>query len=144
MSDTSQATNEVNKILMEQLIRALKSKVDSEDDAPNTSDLDPTDERPAQSDVSRLKKAYASLMSVTRFEAGDIVQWKDFLKNRRYPEYGQPAIVLEVLSESFFDNEDNTGSPYYREPLDLKLGFFDQDGDFVSYYFDSRRFKLTK
>lgn len=144
MSGTPETSNETNKMIMEQLIRALKLRMDSENETSSFCDTDSDDGRSAQLDILRLKKIYESLISVTRFEPGDIVQWKTSLKNRRYPEYEQPAIVLEVLSDPFFDDEDTTASPYYREPLDLKLGFFDQDGDLVSYYFDSRRFEQVR
>ena len=38
------------------------------------------------------------------------------------------------------DAGNDSGSPYFREPLDIVLGFVDGDGDFITYHFDSRRF----
>jgi len=35
---------------------------------------------------------------------------------------------------------NDSGSPYFREPLDIVLGFLNGDGDFITYHFDSRRF----
>ncbi len=80
-----------------------------------------------------------------RFAPGDLVTWKPGLKNRRVPHSGQPAVVLEVLKEPVFDSEKDSGSPYFREPLDVVLGLFVEDGphrgDFLNWHFDSRRFK---
>ncbi|EIC22782.1 hypothetical protein [Thiorhodovibrio frisius] len=80
-----------------------------------------------------------------RFAPGDLVTWKPGLKNRRVPRNGQPAVVLEVLSAPVFDSEKDAGSAYFREPLDLVLGLFLEDGphrgDFLNWHFDSRRFQ---
>lgn len=43
------------------------------------------------------------------------------------------------------DSDTETGSTYYREPLDLVLGLFldegEHRGDFLSWHFDGRRFE---
>ncbi len=72
---------------------------------------------------------------------GQMVTWKPGLKNRRFPAYGQPAIVVERLTIPILDHEAEAGSPYYREPLDVLLGILRRDGDFLVYHFDSRRFQ---
>lgn len=71
---------------------------------------------------------------------GDYVEWKPGLKNKKRPAYYQPGIVMEVLPEPVFDKELSSGSAYFREKLDVVIGFIDDDNDFVTYYFDSRRF----
>lgn len=75
---------------------------------------------------------------------GQFVEWKPGLKNKRKPEYHQPVIVMELLDEPIYDKRAEAGSPYFREPLDIILGFFDSDDDFVAYHFDSRRFKVVE
>lgn len=90
--------------------------------------------------IESLQQAVYELKSISSFEIGDIVTWKPKLKNKRFPEYGQPAIVLEVLDEPCFSEEKIT-SPYYNEPLDVRLGFLDDEGDFISFLFDSHKFK---
>jgi hypothetical protein len=73
---------------------------------------------------------------------GDIVYWKKGLKNRRFPKEDDPAIVIELVEDDDVRNpQEDSGSPYFREPLDIILGFIDPDGDFVMYHFDSRRFE---
>ena len=73
------------------------------------------------------------------FSEGDIVCWKANLKNRSVPDYGEPAIILEKLDEPFYD-EKETGSVYFREPLDLILGIF-AEGELISFHYDSRKFQ---
>src|SRR3546814_18199340 len=54
---------------------------------------------------------------------GMLVQWKPNLKNRKSPEYGKPAIVIEMLSPPVIDGTFESGSTYFREPLDIIIGF---------------------
>ena len=72
---------------------------------------------------------------------GDLVEWKDGLKNRKKPLYGQPAIVIEVLDEFIYDNNVDSGSPYYKEELKLVLGILDNDNDLQRFYYELKRFK---
>jgi hypothetical protein len=75
------------------------------------------------------------------FKKGDFVKWKRGMKNKRLPEKNQVAIVMEVRPKGSLANKDDSGSCSYREPIDLKLGLIDRDGDFSEYHFDSRRFE---
>ncbi len=107
------------------------------------------DDDPLDSPLATLAHAllarYQSLNDRHAFQPGDLVAWKPGLRNRRYPREGKPAVVLEVLAEPLFDSDTETGSAYFREPLDLVLGLFldvgEHRGDFLSWHFDSRRFK---
>ena len=97
-------------------------------------------------DDPRIQKLETYRNSLTRprraeLKAGDIVCWKKGLKNRRFPRQGEPAIVIELVKD-VVSTKDDSGSPYFREPLDIILGFIDPDGDFVMYHFDSRRFQV--
>jgi hypothetical protein len=103
--------------------------------APSTAPLDPHEER------QRLAEAYASYSSPHNFEPGQLVGWKPFLRNRDLPEYDQPAIVLDVLKEPLIDTTEPTGSPYYRERLDLVLGVLDGDSDLAALHVDGSRFE---
>ncbi|MCF6205693.1 MAG: hypothetical protein L3J47_02195 [Sulfurovum sp.] len=76
------------------------------------------------------------------FKVGDKVKWKPKLKNRKYPKYDQIAIIIEVLDKPVYDEEKtNSGSPYFKEPLDIRLAILDNQGDFEIYYYDSNRFQ---
>jgi hypothetical protein len=92
-----------------------------------------------------LDERYAGLMRRHPFKPGDRVTWKPGLQNRRVPLAGQPAVVVSVLDEPVLDNEQESGSTYFREPLDLVLGVIwdkaPHRGDFVLFHFDSRRFQ---
>ena len=72
---------------------------------------------------------------------GRLAVWKRGLKNRRFPAYGAPAIVVEVREQPVTDTEHDSGVPYFQEPLDLLLGILHESGDFLVYHFDRRRFE---
>ena len=95
-------------------------------------------------EIERLTHLCNELQSKAYFATGDIVVWKDGLKNKNYPEYGQPAIVLERLDTPIVNSVDDTGSTYFNERLDIALGLISRDEDdaFLVFYYDSRRFKL--
>jgi len=78
------------------------------------------------------------------FKEGELVRWKQGMKNRIKPRYDEPMVVLEVLDKPVISESKESGSTYFREPLDIVLGRIDDDGDFVSFYYDSRRFEPFK
>jgi hypothetical protein len=90
---------------------------------------------------AKLKEYAALLAQAHTFKPGQLVTWKKGLKNRRNPAYGDPVIVVEVLSEPVFDpeNKAGAGSAYFREPLTLVAGRISNDGDFVCFHYDGRR-----
>ena len=99
-------------------------------------------EPPIQSAIKYLSSANRLLDDFHSFKAGQIVRWKRGLKNRKQPEYDQPAIVRMVLNPPIIDLFDgNTGSMYYREPLSLLIGTIDEYGDFFELHVDGRRFE---
>jgi hypothetical protein len=91
--------------------------------------------------VAQLRELHRRYSSTESFSPGELVQWKDRLRNKSRPNYGEPIIVVEQLKEPVYDTSKDAGSAYFREPLDLIAGLIDQDNDFVIYYFDSRRFE---
>lgn len=74
------------------------------------------------------------------FEVGDIIRWKNQLKNRKLPDYNEPVIVLETLADSLFDQSKELGSAYYNEKNDIRVGIF-RDDTLLMFYFDSNRFE---
>lgn len=94
-----------------------------------------------------LRERYQSLVQRQRFTPGQLVEWKPGLKNKRFPRYGQPAVVIEVLETPLLDHEDEAGSTYFREPLDLVLGLLwdggPARGEFVTFHYDGRRFQAA-
>lgn len=102
-------------------------------------------ESPMESLARALSERYEAMQLCHTFKVGDIVTWKPGLSNRRYPKNGAPAVVMEVLETSVLDRERDSGSPYFREPLDVVLGVFAEDEGmpsmFLTWHFDSRRFQ---
>jgi hypothetical protein len=91
--------------------------------------------------ISQLKVVSNNFKKNEPFQVGQLVQWKKNLKNRKLPHENQPAIVVEVLAEPIVTDEHNSGSPYFREPLDIVLGLLDDENTFLTFYYDSRRFE---
>lgn len=48
---------------------------------------------------------------------------------------------MEVLEEALIQNEQDTGSTYFRERLDIVLGFINRDGILITFHYDSGRFE---
>jgi hypothetical protein len=67
--------------------------------------------------------------------------WKEKLKNRKFPLENQPAIVVSILDEPIVSKDDESGSPYFLETLDIILGLIVDDGTFLTFHYDSRRFE---
>ncbi|MDD2815986.1 MAG: hypothetical protein PHP00_09645 [Thiotrichaceae bacterium] len=91
--------------------------------------------------MEKLLTKIGSLRVTHKFKINDRVQWKKGLRNKKRPLEEQTAIVMEVLKKPLLDHEKETGSPYFREPLDLALAMLDEDDDLVVFYYDSRRFE---
>lgn len=95
-----------------------------------------------------LQQRYRLYVEQHHFTPGDLVTWKSGMRDRRCPLYGQPAVVVEVLSAPIQDSEQETGSCYFRQQLDLVLGVI-QDigtnrGEMLTFHFDSHRFRPWK
>lgn len=97
--------------------------------------------RSIQEKVPALKEALLTYLRPPSLQVGDIVVWKSGMKNKKRPEYNDPAIIVEVLDEPIIDKDESTASPYFREKLDVRLALLDEDSDFVFYHFDSHRFE---
>jgi hypothetical protein len=73
---------------------------------------------------------------------GMLATWKPGLKNRRYPRYGEPVVVVALLDTPVNDPKYESGTPYFQEPLDLLLGIMrGEDHEFLVYHVDRRRFQ---
>ena len=142
MSDVQLSENEMllresmrDKEILEHRIEILRERADLERKTGHFA----VDPRKApemlKARLDRLSKKYT-------FHKGDVVRWKTGLKNKKRPAENEPAIVVEVLVSALSDpSEKSAGSPYFREPLDIMLGVIDEDGHFLTFYYDSRRFE---
>jgi hypothetical protein len=75
------------------------------------------------------------------FKVGDIVRWKEGLKNKRHPAYDQPAVVWEILDPPRVNSAESSGSQYFHEQLDLMIAYFLEDDDLGVFHVDGRRFE---
>ena len=91
--------------------------------------------------IATLKTACSNFLKKESFQVGQLVKWKENLKNRKIPYKNQPAIVVAVLDEPIISNEQESGSPYFRETLDIVLGVLVDDNTFLTFYYDSKRFE---
>jgi hypothetical protein len=95
--------------------------------------------------ISKLRMAKDMFDKFYDFKSGDLVVWKQGLRNKARPALNEPAIVMQVLDTPLKDqNKQDSGRPYFNEPLDLILGLIDEDGEFVVYHYDKRRFEPYK
>lgn len=87
--------------------------------------------------VTDLLTAYETYEQLEQFEAGQFVQWKKLMKNRRFPIYGAPAVVLHKVDEPARVDADGDPIP---EPEDIVLGFLDGEQAFITFAFPHQRF----
>ena len=88
--------------------------------------------------IEKLKAAQALYAEKNEFSVGQVVTWKDDLKNKNSDG---PFVVVEVITAPLRDPSGEPGSTYYRENLDIVLGSFDRDGDFLCFHYDSARMR---
>jgi hypothetical protein len=91
--------------------------------------------------LAKLKGAYDSILKREDFKVGQIVKWKKNLDNRKLPRQNQPAVVVRVLDEPIISPDDEPGSAYFLEKLDIVLGVMAKDETFLTFYYDSSRFE---
>lgn len=111
-------------------------------DSPENEHKEPSKVSEKAESLGQLKACAARLSRINHFTKGQLVQWKEGLKNKATPAYGQPVIVVDVLKKPVFDfGENSDGSQYINEPLTLVAGIIAENGDFLCYHFDGRRFE---
>lgn len=94
--------------------------------------------------MKRIKELQAKMNEKVEIKAGDVVQWKDGLKNRKWPEYGEHVLVAEVKATPLYESPSDSGCPSFGEPVDLVLAKLDSNGDILHHHhLDSRRFELA-
>jgi hypothetical protein len=91
--------------------------------------------------LALLKSLGSAYLARETFKPGDLVTWKDGLKDCRLPKYGQPGIIIEIR-EGQRDTREETGSCYYQTPNEARVAILDSDGDFVSWWLDLNRLQL--
>jgi|SRR5208282_3203295 len=101
----------------------------------------PQTDTPAELGQRRLKELADRLDQFHAFTKGQFLKWKPGLKNRKFPDYGEPTIVTAVLPSPILDPSEGTAaSPYFQEPLTIIIGTY-RDDDFLEFRVDGRRFE---
>jgi len=91
-------------------------------------------------EITQLQSSYQEFLKPVQFQIGQLVKWKPGLKNRTVPHQNQPAMVIEILETPIYEPNES-GTPYFREPLDIALAIISDEGDFLIYHYDKRRFQ---
>ena len=151
ISRQSEASKEMSDDSRKELAKALlEASGSSTDDLIRKVLQNLATSQKRRSSPDRLKELFNRYLNDHHlFKPGDLVQWKEGLRDRRLPLHGEPAIVIEVLDDPIIDSASDSGSPYFRSRLDVILGVVQSDdnqGDekLILYYFDSRRFEPFK
>ncbi|MDQ2752970.1 MAG: hypothetical protein M3R72_08105 [Bacteroidota bacterium] len=124
-----------DKDILTKVIRILAEK--EEEKSPLSSESK-SDIKPAIYVIEQLQKRKSLLSQKETFSEGDIVMWKDGLKNKRFPDYKQLCIITKLIEPVIIDKEDST----FIEFLDIEIGFITESDDFICYNNDSSRFQL--
>lgn len=121
--------------------KAIEAKMrDGGDDDEERARRDPT--LAPDIEAIRLRDALETFTTQHTFKIGDIVRQKRGVRGYRKQNSNDLGIVVEVMETPimFQDKEQGSGSPYWRQPLDLQVGHCDGDS-FMVYHVDSRRYE---
>lgn len=90
--------------------------------------------------AERLKDLLAVFNQKHTFKVGDLVQYKPGMESKKSAQ-GGVMIVVDVLENPLINPNDDSGSPYFMEPLDIVVGEISskKGGDFICFHLDSRR-----
>lgn len=140
MSDDNKklTIDDLNSILTEKDSNILKALLSSKN-KPDKRDLSRKEK------IETLEERYSAFIKHNDFKSGELVKWKPGLRNKNGFKDDDAAIVIEALKNPIFDQKHDSGSPYFKEPLDMLIAFLDPDNNnFIILYVDSRRMEHAK
>lgn len=94
--------------------------------------------------IEALQNAVAILLQKPErpFAVGDVVSKKEGIGSiTKRPYIGEKAIVSHVFATPVLNLQERSGSLYYSQIYDIRIAFFDRDGDLIELAEDSRRFR---
>ncbi len=99
--------------------------------------------------IQNLQDLHKKITDSEDFKIGDIVQWKQGMRNKKRPFQDEPAIVVDILDPPIFDENQDSGSTYFREPLNMVIGIADYNEkdntvSLLLFHVDKRRFQSLK
>ena len=71
---------------------------------------------------------------------GDIVRWKPGMRDSKVPKDNQQVVVMETFP-AYVSDKRGACATGFREPVDVRLAYLDEDDDVRIFAFDSRRFE---
>jgi hypothetical protein len=89
----------------------------------------------------RMLAAERSLSEKCDYLAGDLVVWKDGMRNRGFAACGEPMLCAEILKKPVEDQHSDSKTPWFHEPLNVRVGVIDGEGDYLCYFVDGRRLR---
>ena len=102
----------------------------------------PVSEEKRKEIAGKLPSIYKVFCKEYKFEEGQLVEWKEGLKNKVRPRLKEPAIVIKILKCPEIDTEKDSGTPYFKEPLDMIIGVIEEnEKNLLFFHVDKRRFK---
>ena len=119
------------------LAKAVMSSLSEEDE------METVCKRPPELEARRILDLFNDMNTTCGFATGDLVTWKQGLKNGRYPQKNYPAIVTRIYDTPISRSDMESGSNHFREPLDLVI-LVDTGDEVSEFHVDSRRFKPYK
>ncbi|QTA91904.1 hypothetical protein [Desulfonema magnum] len=103
---------------------------------------EPVSEDKRKKIAEKLNTVYDVFLENYEFKEGQLVEWKQGVKNRVRPRLREPAVIIKLLETPEFDTEKDAGTPYFKEPLDMIIGVLEEDEDnLLFFHVDKRRFK---
>jgi hypothetical protein len=110
--------------------------------AKDEKNLEPLSENEQKKKIEQINSTYNSFLKAHSFREGQLVKWKEGLKNKMLPRTNEPAVVIKILDTPIFEENENAASPYFKEPLDLIIGIFDEEIEsLILFHVDKRRFQ---
>ncbi|BEH99090.1 hypothetical protein AAGU66_08840 [Edwardsiella ictaluri] len=94
--------------------------------------------------IEALQNAVAILLQKPDrpFAVGDVVVKKEGIGSiTTRPHIGEKVIVSHVFATPVLNLQEKSGSLYYSQFYDIRIAFFDRDGDLVELAEDARRFR---
>jgi hypothetical protein len=123
-------SEDIKSILSESILKKIEQRMEEEYGKRTPA----TPATPEQ-----LTEMAAEYFKSYEFRPGDLVMWKPGMKIANLPEYNQPAVVLDVRPGQV-DPTNDAATSSFRDPCDVRFGTIVQDGHFVGYWLDSKRF----
>ena len=87
-----------------------------------------------------LKELGQRYLAKSSMVPGDLVTWKKGLRDSRFPEYGKPVVVIEIVPGQRRPLEGDASGNHCGELIEMRIGVTDDDGDLTCFWVNANRF----